>query len=520
MDHELYLALQRRIQSGQMTPEQVDQFLEQRGDPSFRALGQAYAASIGPTPEEQVAAESGRGTAVLEAVRGALGAFGQAGTLGTIDNIVGMVDPELGLEMEADARETRSVAPAATMAADVLTGAAAPGAVLTKGSSGLFARLLAGGTVGAAEGATAGFGHTAQEDAGDIRRRNTLIGGGGGGLLGGLAPLALPFVGAARRSGMGTNSGNRLAAWISQNMKGAELPRRFGIEGPYLHGGRVAATLVGEAAPTMRGRTVQLANETSEAGQKLFGRLQNRSLVPGTVDFIEDLRSQPGMGGVVNSIKANVRAAAGAPPDWNFQDAQRLHRRLREMSRLKSLSPTEQMQSAEIRQMADQLRDLLDASTGGQFSEANRLFSRTAEVEEAYRIGAGHLRREGETAIDVLGGDTTPDRLEFILEQFADNPAADDAFRKGLLDDFLDRATVGQDQSVMNRVAFAVNGQTGDRQVLRAMFPRGKKGDRLFRRFLREANDQIGTDAMRGVFDLAAGVGGRSALTRGIMSSR
>jgi len=190
------------------------------------------------------------------------------------------------------------------------------------------------------------------------------------------------------------------------------------------------------------------------------------------------------------------------------------------MSRLKSLSPTEQMQSAEIRQMADQLRDLLDASTGGQFSEANRLFSRTAEVEEAYRIGAGHLRREGETAIDVLGGATTPDRLEFILEQFADNPAADDAFRKGLLDDFLDRATVGQDQSVMNRVAFAVNGQTGDRQVLRAMFPRGKKGDRLFRRFLREANDQIGTDAMRGVFDLAAGVGGRAALTRGIMSSR
>ena len=512
---ELYLAIKEDIQGGKATPEEAATWLEGQGLPSFRALGQAYAATLGPTPEEQVEAESGFGQAALDAVGSVASALSQAGTLGLIDDAVAGLDPSLGKEMERVATETRSEQPIASGLLDVGLGLAAPGAVMTRGGAGLIARGMGGAALGTLEGAAAGYGHTAQDG-------NKLVGtgvGAGAGLVGGglATVLGAPVIASMRRMGVGSGAGPRLAGRL------AELTQ-FGGKPANLFdwtGASQAMRNIGEAAPTMRGRTVQLADDVRTVGEEAFGRFQNRELFTSgnqgdkvAQKFFDDMMDNPVTRPFVRSIRREVQGQADAAGPWTFQEAQRIHRRLSELARLKGLDPKAQADSETLGLMAKQVREILDDSTDQMFSEANRLYARTAEVDEAFRIGAGHVRRDGLTELDLLAGDMDPDRMEFILEQFADNPAADAAFREGLRTDFTTRAQTSAGQGVVNLVTSAAGGMPGDRAVVRAMFPRGREGTRQFNQFLSAAKRELGTDRLSKAATGAGRTFGRGQVAR------
>ena len=528
---QLYREMQADIQSGAATPEEVEAWLRDRGAPSFRALGQAYANTLRPTPEEQVAAEGTTLGAVADAIGSAAASFGHAGTLNLLDNAMSFFAPEHARAMEAHQQGTREAAPAGILAAELAAGSLLPGGQVLRGTGGLLSRGLRTAAIGGAEGAAYGYG-TEDLDATEAERRSSALGGAilgtGAGVLGAAGGAGLAKV---RRVGEGANTGQRLGAFLAENLRGGRapeinLPGGIKFRQPMRQGARNVA-VTDDAAPTMAGRLRLYEARKQAAGDQAFGRFDNVDLLPGTEEFIERLRTTPGMGGVVSTIKPAMREIAptlrgGVPVDelWTFRDAQRLHRRLQVLSNIKAVSPTEAMKADDLRILADELRGYLDGATGGQFSVANELYARAAAVPEAYEIGLGRLRNAGETTLDPIADFDDPDRLEALIEQLAPTQEAEQALRAGLADDFISRTTTAQgDNALLPRVqAAAVGGKTGDRRILRALFPRGVRGDQLHKEFLSLAAREFGVDEMAGTLHRGTDVAGRSALTRGLMS--
>ena len=510
---QLYEAIRGDIQAGRATPQEAAAWLSSNSYPDFQTLGKQYAETLAPTREEVAAGRNATVRGVGAALGDVLTTGMQALTLGTADDVARLLDPGLGAAMEESAQRVQSEHPIASIAAGLLSAGGAPASLMMRGGAGLFARAIGGGLLGAAEGGVAGFGYTPSDDPN--RARNTLIGAGVGAGTGGLGTMLTVPAAAVRRSGVGSDTGTRLAGRLVELTEGIEPPFYGGATGE-----RTASALVDRARPTMRGRLTGFAEQTRLAGEQTFGRLDGVKLVPTTSDFLEEMRGHPVTGPLINNIKRRVQTKAGQTQEWTFAEARQLHRRLKEMARMKATDPKSQADTETIKAMADQLEELLDASTGGLYSEANRLYSRTAEVEEAYRLGAGMTQREGLTELDPLAAFSDTDRLEVLLESWRrpgfENPAADEAFRAGLRDNFVTQAIGSEGQRWVNVALEAAAGRKGDYNIMRALFPAGTRGDRQYAEWLQTARLELGTERLTGLFERGSGVAGRAGLVRGM----
>lgn len=510
----LYARLRERLQSGQMSPAQVEEFLASTGQPSFSALGRNYAANMSaPEPEP--------GNPLVEAAHSTASAVSNAATLGLLDNIIGMIDPELGERMQERARQVRQDSPVAATALDVGVGAAIPaGAVgsLARGG-GLIAKGLTGAATGAIEGGAYGLGaaDVGEEGAMDLAG-GSLIGATAGGIGGLVAPLLSAL---GRRAGQqGNNAATRLSARLAEMSGDVAAPtgvRRAQQNMPFA-GGRVAEGSL-ENVPAASAVRMDLDLNKQAVGREVFGSLQDIPLSRETMDLMDELRHNPVTAPFAETLKgrgADQVLPEGARIEWQFNDAREMYQRLNQLTRMKAIGLADQSDAQSLRNITNRLKEALDIDTQGQFSVANRAYAQAAEEAEAFDIGLGY-RRIGETALDAQSGFSSPSQLEAAVEQFSDNPRAQERFREGLRHNVYEFGPQTPTTPIIDK---ALGQQLSDREMLRFMFPAGAEGDAAYARWLREGLIERSANILGQDVDRGLGAAGRGIAIRSVPFGR
>lgn len=517
---DLYERAKASIQRG-ADPEAVNARLREYGMPSFQALGRAVAASMRPTAEEQVLAEGARTpfrTGALGAAEALASTISQGGTLGTIDNAVAMVDPELGRDMERafleDQEEATGWQQAARFGLGMLPAAALPAGMVFRTGGALIPRTLAGAGLAGAEGAIGGYATTDMDASAEDKKLNAAFGGGVAALTGGLFQAAGAPVAAGLRRWLGGGAGTRSAAELAQLTGEAPPPGT-----PSGLSGRFRANTTIDSSLDQNATRKALEMRRDAVGEQLFGRYQNTRILDADQADLNMLSQDEIVGPLVRSMKSRVgQREVGEAFRWDFNDVQQLWRKLSEQERGYMLDPAAQAQAQAVRNVKQRVQEMLDASTMGRFSEDARTYALAAEAVESYDFGRG-LRTVNGRTLDPWESVNSPGEQRALFERARDiygtraNPAADQALRQGMRQNYIDRATSIEGRGLVER---AMSREKGDQEMMRGLFDAGPEGDKQWRQWLRFNRREATVDRLTGEAERLQAITQRVGATRSL----
>jgi hypothetical protein len=559
----LYERMMGLITDGSMTRGDVNAYLSEHGLPSITLLESNYSQH----QQRQNRPDISTGNPILDAVWDRATMVSQAVSMGALDNLIAMLDPELGEKMELHAQQVRREHPVQQIAADIGAGILYPGAAAsTLGRGyGVLGKAAPAALAGAAEGAVAGYGHQpiGEETIGPVAV-SSAVGGTAGGVLGALTSLLGGNI--LRRIGEANTPANRLTGRLAELSGDAPTTPGLGVtipqRVPVVGGARVSAPPLSPSAipeprrglqeiitgqgprpqtpwginiPGRGGRIAEqswravpepdvvregLEAQINKVGQETFGRMRGSPLSRSTQNLMDGLRENSITRPFVETLRgraADQVLPAGARVDWNFDDARMMHRRLRELSRLRGMDPASKSDAKDLANLADQLKNALDKDTGGLFSEANRSYARAYEVAEAFNIGLGQRRRAGQTLIEETAGFANEAEIKQILNMFRNNPEARDAFRHGMRQRVYQTSTDVGSNPMIER---ALIGEGKAKDVVRLLFDEGAEGERAFNEFLRQAKMERSSDRASRALARGAGAAGRASVTRTLPLTR
>lgn len=479
------------LAGGKYTPEEVDKVVAENSDyPNFFALRLAVEAQDATDPVRrehlsraaQFASEAAR--EITPAQRrmneggSAAGDFaalaGNAASFGFLDELVGLASPRAAEGMRQRVSDVREENPLwATLAAEGAGGLLFPGGVIANvgRGGGLGRAAVTGALTGAAAGGLTGLG----EAEGSLTERLPSAGVGAGvgaatGLLAG--PVIRTGQAVIQRARGPANS--RLARGLAEIGGEADAP-----EGLF---GRIRSKLAGGPRTrdvfTPDAARQQIQNEIQATGERLYRPFENVGPSRELKDMIRQLAGEPGIRTAVED-PAVARGLLTDPPD--FSNVRRIR------ARLQKLAQRENDPNGTFSKLFRRFDEEMQVAYPG-VGEANREFARAAEVGEAFDMGFNRSRRAGRSASEGIAAWRRPAEVREMLRTFEDNPAAQDAMRRGmrnrLLEDLYLRRT-----GTPAQVKMFMDADEGGQALMRELFPATDVGDEQFLAFKRLLRD-------------------------------
>jgi hypothetical protein len=411
------------------------------------------------TPEERaLSASGGRG-------EGALGDYAttasQAATLGFADELIGSMAPEMGERMSDRAklvRENQSgwAQAAASAPAMLIPGGAAANAMR---AGGLLRGAAVGMGVGAAGGAAMGIGE-AQGDLGDR-------------LSAAPVPAAAGAAAGAVLGPMGRLGQRGIEAAIGQPAE--RLARDLAREGgdavpPVGFLGRARQGMVGtprkEAIEAAHAVDQQYATRLQEVGDELFQVFDGVQPSAEVNQVISQVRSSP-YGSLIRD-----RGVRGEEIPLTFERLRVLH------NDLKRAGQGSSAEALSARALGRRLGEEMDINFPG-YTGARRQYAMAAEEGEAYAMAYRGTRQEGQSRLGRMAKWDSPGGLKSALRTWEDNPAAQDAARRGLRQRAMDDLATNPEAAV-SRISTLARASEEGRSMIREMFVPGGEGDRAF----------------------------------------